>query len=219
MSSKMTNEDNLKKWALVFEEDEFDDMSQNANAQGGAYKVSGKAMLDDLRGWGDLHQPSVNIGCGCGCKGVDDPTFTIEVDPSESRSGANTLQGWVENLPLSINEYRWVEVWGTLTFARSLPEAFMELNRVMVKGGTLIFDMVTDTTIPLCQTVHPGSFMNWFRLFGFGVNAMRMFGPKYHRRLGVRATKIENFNPARLRLPQSAGEIRNFLEERDWYMR
>jgi hypothetical protein len=57
-------------------------------------------------------------------------------------------------------------------------------------------------------------------LFGFQLQAFVDFGPEHHKRRGLLYLKKEEFNVARLRIPQCCadGTISNFLKSRDWFL-
>jgi hypothetical protein len=206
-------------------EDEFNDASQNKNAYDN--KISGENILQGFINHAGyyLKRPFslLNVGAGQGIlsKLLEDSTVSQiqNLEPCPGRVINNAIEGWCENIPLEAYSVNTVLCWGTLCFVRSLPETLIQFNKVLFIDGILIVDIVTYTTMPLAQTVNAESFIRYTSMFGFSSLEEVKFGPDYHSRVGFIFKKTENFNPARLRMPQSTGEIKNYLPERDWYLK
>lgn len=216
--------ENMDLWAETILKDEFNDVSQNRRFGSGfagpsvldeGELVTGARVLKQLVDLGTLRTPVVDVGSGASHLSFVDK----RVEPNDSRGGDNRVCGWVEALPFETGTVGSVLCWGTMTFVRSMIEALMEVNRVLYIGGVFIFDVVTLSTLPLCQTVHGRSFAGHLGLHGFLVEGMINFGPDFHQRLGIRCVKVRLWDPRWFRIPQcQGGKIGNFLPERDWYM-
>jgi len=203
--------DRVDLWEQIIRDDEFSDLDQNASKPEEIAKV--QKVLDTLRGLGPLVSPKLNVGCGGGSQ----KDFDHFLDPSEIRAPGVT-RGWMEDLPFDDCSLGYIECWGTWGFLRSHVESIMEVSRCLKLQGSLVLDVFTYSTMPIAQTVNGPSFLRWVQLFGFSVQGYIDFGYSWHKRLGVRLKKIREFDPAFFRMPQVVGEIRNFVEERDWYM-
>ncbi len=210
---KAYSEKNIEMFLKSILEDEFDDKQQNEKMYEG--DRSGQDVLNLLISLGGLSHPVLDIGAGCGSDKSD-----MSLEPNEARAGEkNVISGWFENTELESLSIGTIICWGTMCFVRSVPECLIEANRILRFGGSFIFDVVEYSTMPLAQTVNPKSFRNYVELFGFSLQTVWEFGFYYHKRVGYRYKKVREFLPVYLRMPQSKGEINNFLYSRDWYMR
>ena len=125
----------------------------------------------------------------------------------------------MEKLPFEDGLLEHIQAWGVVFYARSQVETFMEFNRVLATGGSLIFNMVTSSTQGLAQTVDRASFIKWVCLFGFELVGQIEFYHRWHQQVGLRLRKTRAFDPAYFRLPQcQGGKIANYLPDRDWYL-
>jgi len=222
---KSYNEETIKLLNDSILLDEFDDVLQNKTAYEG--RISGGDVLKGIvkRVGYNLTGPLTLLNTGAGSydiakiwKGI--PLNNIfDLEPCPQRKTDSALEGWCENIPLGSKAVDVILCWGVLCFVRSLPETLVQFNRVLTPGGFLIVDTVSYTTMPLPQTCHPESFVRYASMFGFNLFEMNPFGPNHHRRVGFLFRKDEEFNPARMRMPQSTGEIKNYLPERDWYLK
>lgn len=202
--------------------DEFNDASQNENAYDGM--VSGQEQMDILlnlaysNGLPLIEGPVLNVGSGqqklfVPGKGIKN------LEPCPSRKNENAIIGWAENI-MSYEKFSLILCWGTFCFVRSIQETLVEFNKVLSGGGFLIVDVVTDTTMPLAQTVNPDSFVRFTQMFGFEMYSRIKFGWEGHMRVGLLFRKFENFNVNRLRMPQTKdGVVLNYLPQRDWFLK
>jgi len=205
--------------------DEFNDEQQNKEAYGGL--MSGERIMNDLilKAGNVLREPFTILNIGAG-QGTTERIFEdsavedlYDMEPCLTRKTDNAIEGWCENIPAEVRAFNLILCWGVLCFVRSLPETLVQFNRVLKTGGFLIVDTVAYTTMPLAQTVNPDCFVRYMSMFGFTLYDRAGFGPEYHNRVGFLFKKTEDFNPARMRMPQSTGEIKNYLVERDWYLK
>jgi len=222
---KQHREENFKVLQKILTEDEFDDSVQNEEYGG----VSGeKILIADFEEYGELDL-TLDVGCGSG-ELFDKLPITHAVEPNNKREGKALVKkvelmksiyvspGWAEALPYSNKTFENVICWGTACFFRSPMEAYMEINRVLMRGGKFFFDVVGRTTMPIAQTVDIASFADHIKLFGFEILKQKMFGPDYHQRLALVVMKARDFSPDYFRMPQCVGEVKNFVKDRDWYM-
>jgi hypothetical protein len=223
---KSYDEETIELFNLSIIEDEFDDKLQNNDIYDGF--VSGGKELERLISTKDIMTDKspdelhvLNVGAGqADLKVIFPPnSLIINLEPCPQRVTENTIEGWCEAVPEDLVLQDVVICWGVLCFVRSLPETLINFNRVLFRGGYLIVDVVTFSTMPLPQTVHPDSFIRYVRLFGFELEERINFGPEYHQRVGYRFKLVEEFNYKRLRMPQCGEKINNYLPERDWFMR
>lgn len=224
---KPTNAELMAHLTLVVTElDEFNDDSQNALEYDDA--VSGSNLLIDLFRRNYKKGRILDIGCGSGGLFMQLPQISDGIDPNTRRfnnaskkRGVKTVQGFSENLPYRYEQFDTIVSWGTFCFVRSLIESLAEANRVLKKGGVFIFDMVTDTVLPIAQTVNPGHFTNkYLPLFGFEVVEKREFAePENHLRLGIVVRKLSDFDYRNFLLPQIVdGKLINYKQDRDWFL-
>lgn len=206
---------NLNLWARTLLEDEYNDTLQS-ETRGEAGRPSGytvRANLEALRHLVNPH-PLLDVGCGSGQTHAD-----YYLDPNSRQDGDKKVrQGWVENMPFEDGQLGRVVAWGMWCFLRSPIEALMEINRVLRVGGDLVLDVVTSSTMPLCQTVEPNSFLRHLALHGFRIEGVSHFGPEYHRRMGILAVKTTNWDPAKFRMLQATSKPLNWNEYRDWFV-
>jgi len=209
--------------SAIVDLDEFDDSVQNKDLYGdGSLQI-----LRDFYIRNRLEGDILDVGCGTGDLSEILPGITHGVDPNlkrlkvaSERSKFIVVSGWVENLPFGDSVFETVVCWGTLCFVRSLMESLYEINRVLRIGGMFIFDVAEQTSLPIIQTVHLDSFVEFVKLFGFSLVERREMEYSFSFKRGLLAVKkFEDFNPRRFLLPQCVGKINNFLPERDWYMR
>lgn len=229
---KQLREENLALLQKILTDDQFDDSIQNEEYGG----VSGeKILIADFEEYGELDL-TLDVGCGSG-ELFDKLPITHAVEPNNKREGLALVKstslkkstglkkdiyvspGFAEALPYSPKTFENVICWGTACFFRSPMEAYMEINRVLMRGGKFFFDVVVHTTMPIAQTVDATSFVYHIELFGFGVLKQKLFGPDYHLRLALVAVKRRDFDPKYFRMPQCVGKINNYVEDRDWYLR
>lgn len=205
--------------------DEFDDSLQNADLF--EKEFSGDILVEffkrNTRG-----VPVLDIGCGSGTIADLIPDITHAVEPNEKRLERakkkipEVVLGWAERLPFEKNMFLTVICWRAFCYMRSVPEALYEINRVLMKGGRFIFDVVLNTNIPIAQTVHLDSFTRYVQLFGFKLIERREFVDKnvmVETRAALCVEKIDNYDARRFLMPQCAGKINNYLENRDWFMK
>lgn len=215
--TKSWDEDTIRLFNLSILEDQFDDVKQNDSAYDG--QMSGIEELKSLCARTEM--PSV-LNVGAGGSHLDflsgSRIHNLEPAPSRDTDLDTKIEGWCENIETN-TRFDGIVCWGTFCFVRSVPESLIQFNRRLCQGGHLILDTVSFTTCPLAQTVHPDCFVRYADLFGFGLEIRLEFGPWYHRREGYHFRKYNDFDHRRLMMPQSKGEINNFLEERDWYLR
>ncbi len=222
---------NLRHLQKILMEDEFDDSVQNEEYGG----VSGEEILiADFNRFAELDL-TLDVGCGSG-ELFDKLPITHAIDPNNKREGKALKKmveelkqtgitniilgpGWAESIPYNDRKFANVVCWGTACFFRSPMEAYMEINRVLFLGGHLFFDVVTRTTMPIAQTVGGPSFIKHIQLYGFEIVSQTIFGPDYHRRLALVVMKTRDFDPKYFRMPQCVGEVNNYVEDRDWYLR
>ena len=99
-------------------------------------------------------------------------------------------------------------------------ETLVEVNRVLVPGGVLIFDVNEYSSMPIVQTVNPETFSKWVTLFGFELIERRKFdSAETHARVAYAYEKYEEFDFRRFLMPQCCGSLNNFLPKRDWFLR
>jgi hypothetical protein len=223
---KSFNEETIKLFNKTILEDEFNDKYQNDDIYDG-FVSGGKEMIrllntDDLMrelDSDDIPRHVLNVGAGQADLRVIFPPNTkiFDLEPCPQRKTVDTIEGWSENI--EGNSFDVVVCWGVLCFVRSLPETLIEFNHILYKGGNLITDVVEYSTMPLPQTVNPDNFVRWINLFGFELEERIKFGNPYHKRVGYRFTKFEEFNHKRFLMPQCEGKINNFLPERDWFLK
>lgn len=224
---KSFNEETIGLFNRTILEDEFNDKFQNDDIYEGF--VSGGKELERLLDTQELmamldsdeERHILNVGSGqADLKTMFPPGTLIDnLEPCPQRESLGVIEGWSENIPNTVVGYDAVICWGVLCFVRSLPETLIEFNRVLGLGGFLITDIVEYSTMPLPQTVNANNFVRWINLFGFDLEERIKFGNPYHKRVGYRFTKFEEFNYKRLRMPQCEGKINNYLPERDWFLR
>ncbi len=223
---KSYNERNIHLFNRTILEDEFNDYFQNEDIYFG--EVSGIKQLGRLLNieqiFGTKSSEIIFLNVGSGRQSLErllpENALMYYLEPCPQRSTEHTVEGWSENMNMTNEGADVILCWGVLCFVRSLPETMIEFNRVLKKGGLLIADVVTYSTMALPQTVNPDNFVRWVKLFGFDLEEKIEFGYEtYHRRVGYRFSKFENFNYRRLMMPQCEGKINNFLPERDWFMR
>lgn len=208
-------------------EDEFDDRFQNEDIYGA--KISGEDCLVDvltrLSGWKEL-SPLAYVGCGSSLLPVQVETVYY-VDPNPKRLGnvpvaeEYKVHAWAENLPVDrLSNLAGIVCWGTWCFLRSHAEAMVSFNRVLRKGGVLVFDFPIRFALPMALCFEENSLLSWSRLFGFELieRGEAFKDETSHRRYFV-LEKIRDFDPRWLRLPQCKGEVLNYLPERDFYLR
>lgn len=203
-------QENMEKWARTLLEDEYSDTIQS-ESRGEPKKVSGWAELERLCSLRPAIGKVLDVGCGSGVSNAD-----YFLDPNPRAGGEKVRAGWMENIPLT-NLGR-IVCWGAFCFMRSPIEALMEANRALAIGGDFIFDVVTYTTLPLCQTVNGDSFLKHLALHGFHVQGATNFGKHYHKRMGILAVKDAEWSPDRFRMLQAASRPNNWVEARDWYI-
>ena len=214
----------LGKLRCVVDTDLFDDENQNEVLYEG---VVGTQLLRDffLRNYDK--GTVLDVGCGRGDVFVLPLPITHAVEPNPIRfkqakkKGKGRIvvrKGWLENIPFGDGRFHTVLCWGTLCHARSIKEALIEVNRVLRIGGVFIFDIVTETILPVVYGVEEQSFVRYAQLYGFSLVERREF-VGFDTRVGLAMRKDEEFDYRRLLLPQVKGEINNYLEARDWYMK
>jgi len=217
------NEEVIHKFNLTILEDEFNDAMQNERIHENSLSESDKIRrLFDCE-WDKQEDIRIlNAGSGQGDLGaVLSPKYCItNMDPCPSRSvGKDIVYGWCENIPFEDGLFDGIFCWGVIYFVRSLPETLIEFNRVLKPGGKLIIDVVKYSSMPLPQTTNPDCFWRYLEMYGFEMEERFPLGKPYFQREAFRFKKVRPFDPRRLRMPQSKGEILNFLEERDWFMK
>ena len=172
----------------------------------------------------------LEIGCGSGnLFGVFPITHAIEPNyqrylraVQNSKGKVIVKRGWIEAIPFRSNYFDTVLCLGTFCFIRSEDEALIEVNRVLKKHGVFIFDVVEETTLPLAKTTNAKCFVNRLKLFGFEVIEFRRYYSEIEnsKKVYLAVEKCRNFDYRYLKLPQLVGgEIKNFLKERDWWLR
>lgn len=208
-------------------EDEFDDRFQNEDIYGA--KISGEDCLLDvlkrLSGWKEL-SPLAYVGCGSSLLPVSlETVYYVDPNPKRLRNvpvgEAYKVNAWAENLPTDrLFDLAGVVCWGTWCFLRSHAEAMVSFNRVLRRGGVLIFDFPIRFTLPTALCFEENSLLAWSRCFGFELieRGEAFKDETSHRRYFV-LEKVRDFDPRWLRLPQCKGEVLNYLPERDFYLR
>jgi ubiquinone/menaquinone biosynthesis C-methylase UbiE len=223
---KNYKEENMKIFEEVVTSDSFKNEYQNDDIYEGG--VSGENILIDFFNRNKYGSSILDLGCGDGTllEALPEINFAIDPHPERVQKVANKYQdkevakGWCENIPYLDKTFTTVILWGTFCFVRSQAEAFVEINRVLDKNGIFILDVCRETNLSIAQTVHVDSFINWARTFGFSLVEKRDFSSNIsHLRTALAFKKFEQFDFRRLRLPQCIGEINNYLEKRDWYLR
>jgi SAM-dependent methyltransferase len=218
-------EENIDTLSHIIEQDQFDDCLQNKKYEGLRDQEFLTFIFENY-----LNEAAV-LDIACGGAGFLPSHFgqvTHGVDPNPARAkyakatGLYTMgvkQGYMEALPFD-GYFAGVICLGSFGYARSEQEALMEMNRVLIPGGHLCLDIVLNTTLPIAKTHNERCFCKYLELFGFDIKLRVPFGTQYYKKVCIVAEKVENFNPSRLLLPQvKHGEINNFFEERDWYLR
>jgi len=228
--SKPYNEDTIRKFCASILEDEFDDHAQNERVTEG--DVSGASVLRTLLSLpktylssGHAAMPILNVGAGSTSIsryfGGNQESFDLEPCPNRAsrNSNRNVIEGWSENINTDL-VFGMIVCWGTLCFVRSLPETLIQFNERLAYKGSLIVDIVSRTTMPLAQTADPDSFTRYVEMYGFSLRARIPFcHTSAHARVGFEFVKDREYDPRYLRMPQCEGRIRNFLMERDWFLR
>jgi ubiquinone/menaquinone biosynthesis C-methylase UbiE len=168
----------------------------------------------------------LDIGCGSGTQFEWFPvTHAIEPNPArmkkaEARDNVIVMQGWAENLPYQDMFFDTVTWHSGFYFARSRLEALSEINRVLKIKGSFIFEITTWTTFPIIDTVDEESFIHYIRNCGFEILERRKspYSTGWQHEVMFAVEKTRDFNWRYFCMPHVPGKIRNFLEERDWYM-
>lgn len=212
-----------KEIEKIITDDEFDDSFQNNDIYNG--KISGNLLQEFFY---RNYKPGKIIDIGCGSGGIFEqiPEIEFGVEPNQTRANIckekypnkKIIIEWAEKIELDLL-FDTVLMWGTFTFVRSPMDVLYSINKLLKISGVFIFDVTLETTIPIAQTVHGPSFINWIKLFGFDLIEKRIFGKNYHRRMALAIEKIRKFDPRYFRMPQCLGPINNYFEERDWYLR
>jgi len=222
----MTNKRTLQKIMLSIINDQFDDVAQNENVWEG---FADRNILEEFFARNRRNGRALDIGCGSGDSLYHlDIGYALEPHPDrfvrtkdkfKNDDRVEIKQGWAENIPWPDEHFDTVMSWGTMMFVRSMMEALIEVNRVLTHGGIFVFDVVTYTTMPIAQTVDRCCFPKYVEILGFRNVEVRPFGDRHYKRIAVATQKVAIFDPRSLQLPQISGDIRNFWEARDWYLR
>jgi hypothetical protein len=217
---KPFNEHIIEILSKAILKDEYSAVEQHKTLHEGALVDGEKHLLQFLQTAISNKVSSTILNIGSGGVGlqsmVGDPV--IDLDPCPQRKTDNVVEGWCENIPLRNKGVGIMVCWGTFCFVRSVQETLHEFNRVLDEGGFLVVDTATYSTMPLVQTVNPECFVRYAQLFGFEVWGQQPFGEKYFQRTAFLFKKVEDFNINKLRMPQAVGGVRNYLEERDFYL-
>ncbi len=207
-------------------EDEFSDELQHENFN---ESVEGFDLLKSLY---DIYvKRPVNVlevGCGSGrliC--VLGVSHAVEPNPKRlkaavekaSQCNAVVKQGFIEAFPFEDNMFDAVLAWDVLMFVRSEAEALVEVNRVLKTAGVFIFNVVEESYLPIAKPVNAHGFAKWVENFGFRVRALVPFRSHMGLKYAIVAEKVRAFDYRWLLLPQAKGEILNYVEERDWWLR
>ena len=218
-----THNDNvIEKICQSILQDEYDDLAQNKQLYDN--KISLQDEFVDIAKQNLKEGSILEIGCGSG-KSFSILPITHGIEPNSKRrskcSGVEVKEGFAECIPYNDNMFNTVIAWGTWCFVRSESEVLVEVSRVLKIGGRFIFDVVTETNLPLARVNNLKCLSRWIQLFGFDMVELRQLqvnGP--HRRGVIVVEKIRNFDPSYLRLPQLVGgKINNYVEERDWFLK
>lgn len=223
-----THSDSLiEELARSVVEDEYDDALQDERAYGG--RVSAEDELVFLFRKYGARGRVLDVGAGSGYLFRALP-ITHAVEPNSRRlakaiergkeRGVEVVQGFIEALPYPDEFFDTVIAWGVMCFVRSDSEALAEVNRVLKTGGSFIFDVVAETTLPIARPVNPVGYARWCECFGFRrLLVMPLDSPSYHRRYAVVLEKVSKFDWRMLRAPQlGKDKILNYCEERDWWL-
>jgi SAM-dependent methyltransferase len=225
-----TNFQTMQLLRRVVEEDEFNDAAQNEAVYDGG--VSQQEELIELLGYTSAvgytsagpHKFVLDIGCGSLTDPVLSKLVTHGLEPSPSRLPTKDKivirSGYAEAIPYEDALFDVIISWGVMCFVRSDMEAMVEVNRSLTMHGRFVMDVVAESTLSICRTVHPRSYRRWMENFGFTTVVEKpLESPPYHKRVGFVLEKVAEFKPEFLRAPQAIGGVRNFVPERDWYLK
>ena len=205
-------------------EDEFDDSAQNVEIYGGEVFGVNEFVLMCSR---NIRKGRVlEVGCGSGYLLQKLPiTHAIEPHPIRrqraiEKGSAKVKAGVIECIPYPSDFFSTVICHGTWCLVRSQTEALVEVNRVLAIGGRFILDVVVSTNLPISRVDTLSSLVKMTELFGFSlVEIQPPIENLPHLSVGLCIEKTRNFDWRQLRMPQTNGKIRNYLHERDWYLR
>lgn len=176
--------------------------------------------------------PVLEVGCGSGGL-FGRYSITQAIEPctkrfkaAQARGGVEVKQNVVECMDFGAETFEAVIMLNSLWQVRSVPEAWIEINRVLKVGGVYLFNVLTDDTVDVVQGLVLGARNTgrYLEQFGFEVvgriacDAGPRFSPHHQTSVYLAAEKVRDFDVRWTVQPQitDRSALLNYLPDRDW---
>ena len=218
------NERVIKELDRSVTEDEYDDEYQDKNNDKTTVLVSSiySTFLKRNMKSGNI----LEIGPGSYSKFDVGVTHFLEPNPvryrrlKEREKDKVVVNAFAENIPFESDLFDTVFLFGTFTFLRSVKEFLFEVNRILKNRGVLIFDSIYRTNLSIALGYEPYTLCNFVSVFGFILIERRYFKDSVGQEKFLWCfEKIRDFDISYLRVPFVIGDIKNFVIERDWFLK